>query len=329
MTWLTAKRFRAFVLLAAGASLVLNLALLDARALHGASVRPRVRQRERRDARDAHRDHAAVPGARVLRGRGPRTGPVVRGALARPAVVARGAGGALAQVASGPRRVDTDALRDIAQLRGLLNGGGDPCAVRRAVAAGLSARDRADAPHARRLSRCSAPLVLATLGVLNDRLTHGHAAAVLERSRTSLRTAEALARNAEAVVGMGMTRRRGRALASRVTTSCWRAAESRRGLGRARRVRARSCARCCRWSTLGVGAWLVIDCKPRAGVMIAATILLGRALQPVEHPDRRLAGARRCARRVATPWRAPDGRFARRRAFALPGADRPASTSSA
>jgi PrtD family type I secretion system ABC transporter len=34
---------------------------------------------------------------------------------------------------------------------------------------------------------------------------------------------------------------------------------------------------------LGVGAWLVIDMQASSGVMIAATILLSRALQPVEH----------------------------------------------
>jgi PrtD family type I secretion system ABC transporter len=34
---------------------------------------------------------------------------------------------------------------------------------------------------------------------------------------------------------------------------------------------------------LGIGAWLVIDMQASPGVMIAATILLSRALQPVEH----------------------------------------------
>ena len=34
---------------------------------------------------------------------------------------------------------------------------------------------------------------------------------------------------------------------------------------------------------LGLGAWLVIDMQASSGIMIAATILLSRALQPVEH----------------------------------------------
>ena len=34
---------------------------------------------------------------------------------------------------------------------------------------------------------------------------------------------------------------------------------------------------------LAMGAWLVVDMRASAGVMIAATILLARALQPVEH----------------------------------------------
>ena len=43
------------------------------------------------------------------------------------------------------------------------------------------------------------------------------------------------------------------------------------------------CGRCLQVVMLGVGAWLVIDMQASAGVMIAATILLSRALQPVEH----------------------------------------------
>ena len=48
----------------------------------------------------------------------------------------------------------------------------------------------------------------------------GAPTAVLSRSRASMRGAEALARNAEAVIGMGMTNTRDRALAAHATTSC-------------------------------------------------------------------------------------------------------------
>ena len=34
---------------------------------------------------------------------------------------------------------------------------------------------------------------------------------------------------------------------------------------------------------LGLGAWLVVAGHASPGIMIAATLLLGRALQPVEH----------------------------------------------
>jgi ABC-type protease/lipase transport system fused ATPase/permease subunit len=33
---------------------------------------------------------------------------------------------------------------------------------------------------------------------------------------------------------------------------------------------------------LGLGAWLVIEASASPGIMVAATILLGRALQPAE-----------------------------------------------
>ena len=63
---------------------------------------------------------------------------------------------------------------------------------------------------------------------------------------------------------------------------------------------------------LAVGAWLVIDAGASPGIMVAATILLGRALQPVEHLIggwKQLLDARGAWRRMAErpPRRAGDG----------------------
>lgn len=89
---------------------------------------------------------------------------------------------------------------------------------------------------------------------------------------------------------------------------------------------------------LGVGAWLVIDLHVSPGVMIAATILLGRALAPVElliQGWRSMVEARSAARRLsdliadyqetpATALPAPEGRLsAERLVFGFKGSDRP------
>jgi ABC-type protease/lipase transport system fused ATPase/permease subunit len=126
MNWLTAKRLRPFVLLAAGASLVLNLALLVP-ALYMVQVLDRVFGSRSVETLvmlsaitllflalsyfvDALRARALSFAGRSLDRQ-----------LSPTALES-----ALTEVAGGPRRVDTDALRDIAQLRGFLNGGGIP-----------------------------------------------------------------------------------------------------------------------------------------------------------------------------------------------------------
>jgi PrtD family type I secretion system ABC transporter len=125
-------------------------------------------------------------------------------------------------------------------------------------------------------------LVLVALGVLTDRLTREAAEQALQCSRTTTRTAEKLARNAEAIVGMGMT---GTAVAR------WRehheqSLHAQEAHGRASSVLAalaRTLRQVLQVAMLGLGAWLVIDMQASSGIMIAATILLSRALQPVEH----------------------------------------------
>ena len=125
-------------------------------------------------------------------------------------------------------------------------------------------------------------LVLVVLGVVTDRLTREAAGESLHASRMSTRTAEKLARNSEVIVGMGMT-------ASAVAR--WREHHEQSLLaqeahGRASSILAalaRTLRQVLQVVMLGVGAWLVIDMQASSGVMIAATILLSRALQPVEH----------------------------------------------
>ena len=66
---------------------------------------------------------------------------------------------------------------------------------------------------------------------------------------------------------------------------------------------------CLQALALGLGAWLVIGRQASPGIMIAATILLGRALQPVEFlisgwkslSEARSAWKRLCDRAVAKP----------------------------
>ncbi len=103
--------------------------------------------------------------------------------------------------------IDTDALRDIASCARFLSGTGILALFDAPWLPVYLARHRADASDARPLRRRSAPSCSSTLGVLN-RAPHARPrrAGVTRRSRASLRTAEALARNAEAIVGMGMTR---------------------------------------------------------------------------------------------------------------------------
>lgn len=123
---------------------------------------------------------------------------------------------------------------------------------------------------------------LVALGFLTDRLTREPSEESVRRSRACAQLAEKLVRNAEAVLGMGMTKtvieRWDRhheemleAQRDHTHTSSWLSA-----FGRALR-------QVLQVVMLGVGAWLVIDMQATAGVMIAATILLARALQPVEH----------------------------------------------
>jgi PrtD family type I secretion system ABC transporter len=178
-------------------------------------------------------------------------------------------------------RADTDALRDIGQLRTFLSSSGiqalfdAPWLPIYLVVIGLMH------PLLGLAAAIGAALLFA-LGVLTERLTRTDTERALRSSRAANGHAEALTRNAEAIIGMGMTS---------AAVAAWRTRhdellDTQAALG-ATSSRLAALARMTRQglqvAMLGLGAWLVIGADASPGIMVAATILLGRALQPAEH----------------------------------------------
>ena len=131
------------------------------------------------------------------------------------------------------------------------------------------------------LAAAGAAVVLFLLVVLNERLTLAPTEDSLRRSREASRFIDAATKNAEVVTGMGMVE---------VVVERWRdlnrdVVESQSRLGSVT-TRMGAFVRAYRAGTqvgiLAIGAWLVIEQHLSPGVMIAGTILLARALQPVE-----------------------------------------------
>src|SRR5262245_6881096 len=124
-------------------------------------------------------------------------------------------------------------------------------------------------------------IVLVSLTLWTEVLTRGPARAAAEGSAARMGLAEASRRNAEVLQAMGM---RGRLAAvwsvanAKYLHSSQRAADVAGGLGAMSRV-----LRMMLQSTvLGVGAFLAINQEATAGIIIASSILVSRALAPVE-----------------------------------------------
>jgi PrtD family type I secretion system ABC transporter len=281
MSWLLTRRLRSFVLLAAGASFVLNVVLLMP-AIYMMQVFDRVFTSNSVETllmlalitllflvlgsfADTVRSRALAWAGRSLDRK-----------LAPTAIRS-----SLQEAAARPGRADTDALRDIAQLRTFLSGPGVLALF--------------DAPWATLylalitlmhpllgLTAALGAIMLVALGIITDRLTRESAGESLRLSRKSTRTAEQLARNADVIVGMGMTA---------TAMARWRehhdrsllAQESHGRVSSVLSALARTLRQVLQVLMLGLGAWLVIDMQASSGIMIAATILLSRALAPVEH----------------------------------------------
>jgi PrtD family type I secretion system ABC transporter len=131
------------------------------------------------------------------------------------------------------------------------------------------------------LGAAAAALAMLSLAFVNDRLTRRGMDAVVQQATHASRYLEASLANAEVVQSLGMAD----PLVARWTQLNDAVAALQRPLG-ARSVAMAALARTMRQAVqvlmLALGAWLVITQQSTPGVMIASTILLSRALAPVE-----------------------------------------------
>ena len=227
-------------------------------------------------------------------------------------------------------------LRDVATLRGFFNGAGL-----------LALFDAPWLPLFLVLVFLFHPLlgavalagavVMLVIACLNERLTRKPLEGAHAVAREAARFIDGSLRNAEVVSALGMlpavTRRWAR-LNDRALLAQLRAGSTGGALGGATKL-ARQLVQT---AMLAAGAWLVIVQDVTAGVMIAATIILGRALAPIETLVagwRSLVEARSAWRSLEDllrgqglqekiPLPAPAGAIeAERVSFAFPGAGRP------
>jgi PrtD family type I secretion system ABC transporter len=196
--------------------------------------------------------------------------------LLSPAALER----ALHHAAALRRHAEVERLRDVALLRNFLGGSG--------------VRALFDAPWLPiyllviglmhpllGVTAALGALALALLAVATEALTREAAQAATQQGRSVGRHAESLARHAEVVVAMGMVASSVGAWAQRHEQL--QDAQLRLAVRSARLAAlARIARQVVQMAVLGIGAWLVLDAGASPGIMVAATILLGRALQPVE-----------------------------------------------
>ena len=174
------------------------------------------------------------------------------------------------------------------------------------------------------LSVAGATLLFA-LALLNELATRKLLMMSGGASIKSLRFAESAVRNADVIEAMGMmpnvVRRWHR-------ENAWMLDLQARASGRSGGITAvsRFFRLCLQIAMLGVGAWLVIHDEITAGAMIAGSILLGRALAPVEQAigSWKSAVAARGARRLPSRQRAARRDAAARGVHAVADAGRPA-----
>jgi len=281
MTWLLASRLRPFLLVAAAASLLLNIAMLVP-AIYMTQVFDRVfasRSLETLVMLSALAGLSLVLmyGMDALRAR--------TLAFAGRALEERLAPVALADalhdaVRPGSGSADTEALRDVARMRSFLGGPAIQSLMDAPWLPVYLLVITSMHPVLGAVASIGA-LMLAALGLLTERLTRRPQERLVRSARLATRRADALTRNAEVIFGMGM---------GRAAVDAWRSDQDAQMQVQAqltaRTARLAALARMLRQGLqvvmLGIGAWLVIGAGASPGVMVATTILLGRALQPLE-----------------------------------------------
>ncbi len=281
MDWLALPRLRPFVALAALASLLLNLALLVP-SLYMLEVFDRVfasRSVETLTMLSALALLALLLGFAMDRARGlllAQAGRIVDESLSPPALTA-----ALADTAAARADADRSALLDIGRLRAFL--------------AGPAVQALFDAPWlpvyllvifalhpVLGIAATASAAALFALGLFTERFVRADTERAVASGRAATLRVEALTRNAEVLLGMRMlddAMRGWHGLYGRMLDVQQRLAASQATLS----ALGRTLRHTVQVVMLALGAWLVIAGDASPGIMVAATVLIARALQPVEH----------------------------------------------
>ena len=131
------------------------------------------------------------------------------------------------------------------------------------------------------IAAAAAAVLMLTLAWLNDRVTRRSLEALQKDGRRVSQYVEGSLRNAEVLQALGMTQgllQRWRALQNRISTAQTSASRS----SVAFTATSKMLRQAIQILMMALGAYLVLSQQASAGVMIATTVLLGRAVQPVE-----------------------------------------------
>ncbi|WP_408483919.1 type I secretion system permease/ATPase [Paraburkholderia sediminicola] len=160
-------------------------------------------------------------------------------------------------------------------------------------------------------------IILVCLTLLNDRLTRGGVRSYMARQRETEQIATQIARNAEIVTVLGMNGTVIDAWAARRSLDL-DAQEQVTDTSMLNRNVGKTLRQAIQVVMMAAGAWLVINQYATGGVMLATTILLGKALAPVEQ----MLGSWKQLTEVRQGWDRLNALYrwtAGRSAIALPG----------